>query len=112
MGGGGRVKQIVKKAAIATGIGGLVGGAGGAVLGSLGGAAVGVGQNIGDEAASQVKFPDAPELGDVDGGLASDAELQDKLLRRKGRASTILTGPQGISNVGDTNIRRRTLLAF
>lgn len=55
---------------------------------------------------------DAPGLGDVEGGLASDAELQDKLRRRKGRASTILTGPQGISNVGDSNVRRRTLLAF
>jgi len=53
---------------------------------------------------------DTPSFEDEQRDLEQRRLLEDQDKKRKGRRSTILTGSQGLNEIEDENIKKRTLL--
>lgn len=67
-------------------------------------------KDLGESLAPEINFPDPPEAAkevDLAGAMAAEAERK-RNRSRKGRASTILTSPQGVT--GSASIGTKTLL--
>ena len=51
-----------------------------------------------------------PAVDDTDRIKKEEEEMRARDRKRKGRRSTILTGPQGLNEIEEENIKKRTLL--
>ena len=53
---------------------------------------------------------DVPSAEDEARKAQEEEDMRRRNRNRKGRRSTILTGPQGLDEIGDDNINKKTLL--
>jgi len=56
------------------------------------------------------KVEDVPEVDEEELKDDQEDKLEDLEKKRKGRRSTILTGPRGLTNIDEDNISNKTLL--
>jgi len=66
--------------------------------------------NIEQPKFEQPMVEDVPSVEDEVREEEVEEELTEEEKKRKGRRSTILTGPQGLTTIDDENIERKTLL--